>query len=56
VDVLGEAAEREPGLLDARAHDAPVEAILAGEQLETEIEIPVLDDLLDLDRSIGRPA
>src|SRR5882762_6631606 len=50
VDVLGEAAEREPGLLDARAHDAPVEAVLAGEQLEAEIEIPVLDELLDLDR------
>ena len=50
VDVLGEAAEREPRLLDARAHHAPIEAVLAREQLETEIEVPILDQLLDLDR------
>ena len=31
-------------------HHAPIEAVLAREQLETEIEVPILEELLDLDR------
>src|SRR5216684_3706894 len=49
VDVLGEAAQRQSRLLDARADHAPVETSFAGEQLEAEVEILVLEQRLDLD-------
>src|SRR6202171_4055976 len=49
VDVLGEAAQGQPRLLDARADHAPVEPVLPGEELQPQIEIAVLEELLDLD-------
>src|SRR5207302_9023849 len=55
VDVLGETGEGEPRLLDARADHAAVEAAFAGEQLEAEVEIPVVEQLADLDGVHSRP-
>src|SRR3954470_7472628 len=54
VDVFGEAAQRQPGLLDARADHAAIETALAAEQLEAQIEVLVLEQLLDRDR-VHRP-
>src|SRR5438105_5008873 len=49
VDVLGESAQREPRLLDARADHAAIETALPGEKLQPQVEILVLQKRFDLD-------
>ena len=49
VDVLGESAQREAGLLDARADHAAVEPALTGEELQPQVEIAVVEKRFDLD-------
>src|SRR5207237_2200659 len=44
------AAPRPPRLLEARTDHAAVEAGLGREEFEAEVEVPGLEELLDLDR------